>query len=84
MSSASPVPLHALQQYALLSDGERGAVVGPCGEIVWMCAPRWDSDSIFSALAGGLGHYSVTPTDPFVWGGCYDEALDDLDQPLEH
>jgi alpha,alpha-trehalase len=74
MRSAPAVRLHALQQYALLSDGERGAVVGPCGEIVWMCAPRWDSDSIFSALAGGLGHYSVTPTDPFVWGGCYDEG----------
>jgi GH15 family glucan-1,4-alpha-glucosidase len=39
-----------------------------------MCAPCWDSDSIFSALVGGPGHYSATPTDPFVWGGCYDEA----------
>jgi hypothetical protein len=72
--STPRVPLHALQQYALLADGERGAVVGPRGDIVWMCAPRWDSDSLFTALIGGDGHYTVTPSDPFVWGGCYDEA----------
>jgi GH15 family glucan-1,4-alpha-glucosidase len=63
-----------LQQYALLADGERGAIVGPRGDIVWMCAPSWDSPSLFSALVGGLGRYSVTPSEPFVWGGCYDEA----------
>jgi hypothetical protein len=35
-----PMPPHALRDYALLADGERGAVVGPRGEIVWMCALR--------------------------------------------
>ena len=39
---------HALRDYALLADGERGAVVGPRGEIVWMCAPSWDSDAVFA------------------------------------
>jgi hypothetical protein len=34
-----PMPPHALRDYALLADGERGAVVGPRGEIVWMCTP---------------------------------------------
>src|SRR6185437_6097052 len=73
-SSGPPVPFYPLQQYALLADGERAAVVGPRGDIVWMCAPRLDNGSIFSALIGGQGVYSVSPTDPFVSGGCYDDA----------
>ena len=58
----------------MLADGERAAVVGPRGEIVWMCAPRFDSGSLFSALIGGQGSYTVGPADPFVSGGCYDDA----------
>ena len=50
----------------------------PCsaraGDIVWMCAPRWDSDAVFSALLGGPGGYSITPVDRFVWGGYYEEG----------
>ena len=42
-----------LSEYALLADGERGVLVGPRGNFVWMCAPRWDSDAVFSALIGG-------------------------------
>lgn len=58
---------HVLREYALLADGERGAVIGPRGDIGWMCAPRWDSESIFSSLIGGGGAYSVTPTERYVW-----------------
>ena len=65
---------HALRDYALLADGERGAVVGPRGEIVWMCAPRWDSDAVFAALVGGEAAYTVTPRARFVWGGYYEQA----------
>jgi hypothetical protein len=66
-------PLHVLSEYALLADGERGVLVGPRGDFVWMCAPRWDSDAVFSALIGGAGMYAVTPVDqPFVWGGYYE------------
>ena len=43
--SLEPMPPHALRDYALLANGERGAVVGPRGEIVWMCAPRWECDA---------------------------------------
>lgn len=68
------VPPHALRDYALLADGERGAVVGPRGEIVWMCAPRWDSDAVFASLVGGAGMYVVTPQARFVWGGYYEEG----------
>ncbi len=73
-SSGPPVPFYPLQQYALLADGERAAVVGPRGDIVWMCAPRFDNGSVFSALIGGHGVYSVTPAGPFVSGGCYEDA----------
>jgi len=32
-------PPHVLREYALIADGERGALIGPRGDIVWMCAP---------------------------------------------
>ncbi len=63
---------HTLREYALLADGERGAVVGPRGDIVWMCFPHWDSDPLFSSLIGGGGTYAVTPTERHVWGGYYE------------
>jgi GH15 family glucan-1,4-alpha-glucosidase len=68
-----PAP-HVLREYALLADGERGIIVGPRGEFVWMCFPRWDSDAIFSALLGGPGACAITPEDRCVWGGYYDPA----------
>ncbi len=70
----SVVPPHVLREYALLADGERGAVVGPRGDIAWMCVPRWDSDAIFTGLVGGLGGYTVTPDTRYVWGGNYEES----------
>ena len=70
---ASEFPLHVQSEYALLADGERGMLVGPRGDFVWMCAPRWDSDAVFSALIGGAGVYAVTPAErSFVWGGYYE------------
>ena len=33
-----PTP-HVLRQYALIADGERGALVGPRGDIAFLCAP---------------------------------------------
>jgi hypothetical protein len=65
---------HALRDYALIADGERGALVSPRGDIVWMCAPRWDSDAVFSSLIGGEGVYAVIPAHTFVWGGYYEEG----------
>ncbi len=73
--SAIPVRPEVLREYAFLADGERGALVGPHGDIVWMCAPRWDSDGVFSALLGGEGRYLVTPIDSwYAWGGYYEEG----------
>jgi alpha,alpha-trehalase len=65
---------HVLRDYALIADGERGALVSPRGDIVWMCAPRWDCDAVFSSLIGGGGVYAVTPARTFVWGGYYEEG----------
>lgn len=67
-------PPQPLRQYALLADGERGAVVGPFGDITWMCAPRWDCGAVFSTLIGGRGAYAVTPVARHVWGGYYEEG----------
>ncbi|MGH2874138.1 MAG: trehalase-like domain-containing protein, partial [Solirubrobacteraceae bacterium] len=63
---------HVLREYALLADGERGALVGPRGDFAWMCFPGWDGDGIFSSLIGGGGTYAVTPVARFVWGGYYE------------
>jgi GH15 family glucan-1,4-alpha-glucosidase len=71
--STEAFPPRVLREYALLADGERGILAGPRGDFVWMCAPRWDSDAVFSTLIGGAGAYAITPTDPrFVWGGYYE------------
>lgn len=63
---------HVLREYAVLADEERAALVGPRGDIGWLCAPHWDSGSVFSALIGGRGAYVVTPRVPHVWGGSYE------------
>ena len=74
-SLARLFPPHILREYALIADGERGALVGPRGDIAWMCAPRWHSDAAFSTLIGGGGCYAVSPADPrFVWGGYYEDG----------
>nr|WP_180686398.1 glycoside hydrolase family 15 protein [Streptomyces gossypiisoli] len=78
MPTAAPdaaCPPWVLREYAVLADGERGAVVDPEGRIVWLCAPRWHSDAVFSALIGGDGHFTVEPADRWhVWGGAYEDG----------
>jgi alpha,alpha-trehalase len=62
-----------LRECALAADGERGALIGPHGDIVWLCVPRWDSPAAFSGLLGGPGRYVVTPADPWhIWDGYYE------------
>ena len=63
---------HVLREYALLADGERGVLVGPRGDFVWMCFPHWDSPAVFSSLIGGTGGYAITPQERCVWGGYYE------------
>jgi alpha,alpha-trehalase len=73
-SQRPTVSPHALREYALIADGERGAVIGPHGEFAWMCFPFWDSDALFATLIGGRGVYSIRPTGRYVWGGYYEEG----------
>jgi hypothetical protein len=62
-----------LREYALVADGERGALIGPDGSVTWLCVPRWDSPAAFSGLLGGPGRYTITPAGPWhVWGGYYE------------
>jgi GH15 family glucan-1,4-alpha-glucosidase len=63
---------HALRDYALLADGERGVLVGPRGDFAWMCFPRWHDDAVFCSLVGGTSSYTVAPRGRFVWGGYYE------------
>ena len=65
-------PPHVLREYSLIADGHRGALIGPRGDIAWLCAPRWDSPAVLASLVGGRGLYGVTPDEPFVWGGYYE------------
>ncbi|MES9540052.1 MULTISPECIES: glycoside hydrolase family 15 protein [unclassified Actinomadura] len=63
---------NALRDYALIADGERGALVGPDGDFAWMCFPAWDSPPAFGGLLGGPGAYVVQPAARrWVWGGYY-------------
>jgi GH15 family glucan-1,4-alpha-glucosidase len=63
---------HVLREYAVLADGERGVVVGPRGDVAWLCFPRWDDDALFCSLLGGAGGYELHPEGRFVWGGFYE------------
>jgi hypothetical protein len=63
---------HILREYAVLGDGERGAVIGADGEVAWLCAPRWHSAPVFDGLLGGACHFQVAPTNKWsVWSGQY-------------
>jgi hypothetical protein len=72
--SAAPLsyPPEVIGSYAFLGDGERGALIGPRGDVAWLCAPHWDSDAVFSSLLGGESFYAVTPKENFTWGGYYE------------
>jgi GH15 family glucan-1,4-alpha-glucosidase len=68
----SPPSPHVLREYALIADGERGALVGPQGDVAWLCFPGWADPAVFASLLGGGGWYAVTPAGRFVWGGSYE------------
>ncbi|QSE86899.1 glycoside hydrolase family 15 protein [Rhodococcus koreensis] len=68
-------PPHVLREYALIADGERGALIGPRGDIAWLCTPSWADGAVFSVLLGGPGVYALSPTDlRFTWGGYYEQG----------
>lgn len=53
--------------YGFLSDCHTGALVGPDGAVDWLCIPRFDSPSVFSALLDrSAGQFRVGPYGTFV------------------
>ena len=59
-----PFPPHSLRDYALLADGERGALIGPTRRLRLDVRPALALRRRFSALVGGAGAYAVTPVEP--------------------
>src|SRR5947209_11941650 len=53
--------------YGFLSDCHTGALVGPDGAVDWLCMPRFDSPSIFTALLDrSAGQFRVGPYGVYV------------------
>jgi GH15 family glucan-1,4-alpha-glucosidase len=64
-SGRSPFP--PIADYAFLSDCETNALVAPSGAVEWMCLPRPDSPSIFTAMLDrGAGSFRLGPYDEMV------------------
>ena len=57
-----------IEDYALLSDCKRAALVSRDGAIDWLCLPRFDSPACFAALLGDEknGTWKISPKGSFV------------------
>jgi GH15 family glucan-1,4-alpha-glucosidase len=55
-----------IEDYGLLGDTRTAALVSSEGAIDWMCAPRFDGDTVFGRLVGGpaAGTFRVGPASP--------------------
>ncbi|ONK14156.1 glycoside hydrolase family 15 protein [Streptomyces sp. MP131-18] len=66
--TAAPAEYPPLGELAFLSDCHTAALVGPDAAVVWMCAPRFDSPSVFARLldrrAGGAWELTVDGAGP--------------------
>jgi len=57
-------PFPPIADYAFLSDCESTCLIAPSGAVEWMCAPRPDSPSFFSALLDrSAGSFRIGPYD---------------------
>ena len=64
-SGRSPFP--PIADYAFLSDCEVNCLIAPSGAVEWMCLPRPDSPSVFSAMLDrGAGAFRIGPYDEMV------------------
>jgi alpha,alpha-trehalase len=81
-------PVYPLRNYALLADGERGALVDPAGNVAWMCAPRWHDPALFSTLVGGLKQLAECAPcgvgDRDAWLSLADAILGDCSERFVH
>ena len=61
-----------IADHALLSDRHSAALVTRDGSAVWLCFPRFDSESVFAALLDDeAGHWSIRPSSPFTASRAY-------------
>ena len=60
-------PFPPIADYAFLSDCESTCLIAPSGAVEWMCVPRPDSPSIFSAMLDrSAGSFRLGPYDEMV------------------
>lgn len=76
-SSDGRVPSGAkdpIRDFAFVADGNRGALIGPNGDISWMCFTGWPDPAAFAKLLDSKGIFDIYPIDQFVTGGHYEES----------
>src|SRR6266849_5765674 len=60
-------PFPPISDYAFLSDCETSCLIAPSGAVEWMCLPRPDSPSVFTAMLDrGAGAFRLGPYDEMV------------------
>ena len=60
-------PFPRIGEYGFLSDCHTGALIAPDGSVEWLCLPRFDSPSVFTAILDrGAGSFRFGPTDVVV------------------
>ena len=60
-------PFPRIGDYGFLSDCHTGALVAPDGAVEWLCLPRFDSPSVFTAILDrSAGSFRFGPTDVSV------------------
>ena len=53
-----------IADHAMLSDRHSAALVTRDGSVVWLCFPRFDSESVFASLLDDdAGHWAIAPTE---------------------
>ena len=63
-TGAAPNHFPAIGSYGFLSDCHTSALIAPDGSVEWLCAPRFDSPSVFgSILDRTAGHFRFGPDD---------------------
>ena len=58
-----------------------GRLVGPEGDIAWMCAPRWHDDAVFSDAHRRWRALRLRRANCYTWGGEYERDAD-LAKPM--